>query len=91
MNIQAIFDALEEDDQNSALGIIVSELEAQGYNVQIDQTAVDSQGFFEGKYADLENKMEPLDIALFRSDALEQQFSIEFIDFHDFVLKRKCD
>jgi len=91
MNIQQIFFALEQDDQNSALGILVGGFEAQGYKVEIDQTAVDSEGFFEGIYPAFENKMGPLDFALFRGDELEQEFSVEFIDFHDFIIKRKSD
>lgn len=88
MNIQKIYDALEQDEQNSALGIITAELENQGYQVKIDGTPVDSNGLFEGNFSQLENKTEPVQVALFINGTLEQQMAIEFIDFHDFIIKR---
>ncbi len=34
MNVQRIFDMLQEDQNNTALGIICAELEKQGYKVR---------------------------------------------------------
>jgi len=89
MNIQKLYEALERDDQNSALGIITGELESQGYRVEIDSVPVEAEGFFEGKYSDLENKTDALDFSLFRDGKLEQEFCLEFVEFHDFIIKRK--
>jgi len=91
MNAQKIFDALSEDQENSALGIICSELEGQGYKVAIDGEKVDSDGFFNGKYTAIENKIEPLKVTLFKGDALDQEFVIQFTDFHEFIIKPKGD
>jgi len=91
MNVQKIFNALIEDQGNSALGIICSELEAQGYKVAIDGEKVDSDGFFNEKYPEIEKKMGSLNISLFRDDVLEQEFVIQFTDFHKFMIKPKGD
>lgn len=91
MNIQKIYEALEQDDQNSALGIITAELESQGYQVKIDGAPVESNELFEGNYPQLENKMDAVEVALFVNGTLEQQFAIEFVDFHDFIIKRNKD
>ncbi len=42
MNIEKIFSALAEDEMNSALGIICSELESQGYKIEIEGIEVTS-------------------------------------------------
>jgi len=89
MNIQKIFEALKEDEQNSALGIICGELESQGYTVAIDGVPVTSSGFYNSEFPHIEKKMEMLDIAIFKGGDIEQEFSLEFIDFHEIVLKRK--
>ena len=91
MNVQKIFDALQWDTQNSALGIICGELEAQGYSVTIDGQNVSSGSFFNGRQASLERRITPLDFALFRDGVLEQEFTIEFFDFHGVAIKPKSE
>ena len=49
MNIQKIFDALHEDEMNSALGIICAELENQGYDVTIEDIKITAEEIFENK------------------------------------------
>jgi len=89
MNIQKTFDALQEDMDNSALGVICSELETQGYSVRIDNVPVKAEDIFEGKHQNIENKIGLLDFTLLKGSVVEQNFSIEFIEFHEIVLKRK--
>jgi hypothetical protein len=94
MNVQKIFQALNEDEENSALGIICGELEKQGYIVAIDGVQVTSAGFFNGEHKEIENRIGPLDIRLMATTKtqklkIEQEFCIEFTDFHEFVIKRK--
>jgi hypothetical protein len=91
MNIQKIFEALREDEQNSALGIICSELEAQGYRVAIAGKYVDSKDIFSGRHADIEKKMEPQNLSLYRKDLLEQEFSVEFTEYHEIAIKPKIE
>ena len=89
MNIQKIFDALQEDDQNSALGIISGELEMQGYKVKIDDRTVSAQAFYDGELKEIENAIEPLNLSIYKENELEQVFAIEFTDFHEINIKRK--
>lgn len=89
MNVEKVYRALSEDDQNSALGIMTAELNAQGYSVSIDGKVVEADGFFEGNYPDLENKLGVLTISLFKGNILDQEFCIEFNDFHQFTIKPK--
>ena len=82
MNVQKIFDALDEDVGNSALGVICGELERQGYEIAINGQLVTSDGFFNNELSELERETQPLNVSLFNKATLEQEFSIEFIDYH---------
>jgi hypothetical protein len=89
MNVQRLFDALNEDQQNSALGIICHELEDQGYRVSVNGKPVISEGFFSGEYSEIEKHLGPLNVSLMRNDLLEQEFVLEFIDFHQIKIGQK--
>ncbi|WP_276980024.1 hypothetical protein [Flavobacterium filum] len=82
MNIEKIFKALEEDSMNSALGIIVYELEQQGYLVVIKGIQVTSEEMFEGKFSEIENYNLSLHFKLFRNKSFEQEFMIDFDEYH---------
>ena len=88
MNIQKIFEELKSDNQNSALGIICRELESQGYTVEIDGIKVDSDGFFNGDNLEMEQKLGPLNLSLFRDNKLVQKFAVEFVEFHEIIFRR---
>lgn len=85
MNIQKVFNALEADMNSSALGIICAELESQGYSVSIDGTPVTSDGFFSEDFSEIEAMMGPINLCLLRNRKVEQEFSIEFRDFHEVI------
>lgn len=87
MNIEKIYLALDEDQMNSALGIICSELEFQGYEIEIEDIRVTSEEIFENKLPSLEEVAEPLNIKLFKLGQEEQKFSIYFIDYHKVEFK----
>ena len=91
MNAQKIFDMLQEDQDNSALGIICAELEEQGYKVQVDGRDVHSADIFDGRHEELEKKLGTLNIALYRDGSLEQEFCLEFLDGHEVVIERKIN
>ncbi len=91
MNVQRIFDVLHGDQDNTALGLICGELEEQGYKVQIDGREVTSAEIFDGDHKDLEDKLGPLEVSLYRDGSLEQEFSLEFIDHHEVVIERKIE
>lgn len=88
MNTEKIFQALEDDSENSAHGIICQELESQGYRLKMNGIDVDSDGFFEGAYKEIEKDINPIKITLFKGGIKEQEFSIEFIEFHEIIIRK---
>ena len=91
MNVQRIFDTLQEDQDSPPLGIICAELEEQGYKVRIDDREIDSADVYDGKLKDLEEKLGPLNVALYMNGSLEQEFSLELIDHREVVIERKIE
>jgi hypothetical protein len=91
MNVQTIFDALDEDMGNSALGVICGELERQGYEIAINGQSVTSDGFFNDEFNQLERETQPLNVSLYKKATLEQEFSIEFTDYHKIRIGQKTD
>ena len=81
MNVQNVFHALKEDQDNHALGIVCAELEKQGYQVLADGQAITSDDIFDGGFEDLANKQE-LKITLQQNSQNIQEFTIKFVDFH---------
>jgi hypothetical protein len=91
MNVQKLFDMLQEDLGSTALGIICAELEEQGYKVQIDSREVNSADIYDGRHKDLEDKLGPFNMALYKDGSLEQEFSLEFLDNREAVIERKIE
>lgn len=91
MNVQKIFEMLQEDQDNSALGTICAALEEQGYQVRMDEKDVNSADIFDGRHIGLEDKLGPLNVALYRDGSMEQEFSLEFIDDYEVVIERKIE
>jgi hypothetical protein len=89
MNVQTIFDALDEDMGNSALGVICGELERQGYEIAINGQSVTSDDFFNDELNEIEMQMQPLNVSLYKKATLEQEFSIEFFDYHKIKIGQK--
>ena len=87
MNIEKIFFALSKDEMNSALGIICSELESQGYEFEIEDIKVTSDEIFQNKVPSLEEVAEPLNVKLYKNEDAVQKFSIEFVDFHKVIFR----
>jgi len=88
MNIQKTFDALKEDMDNSALGLICNEFENQGYQVRVNNNNVTSSEIFDGKFDNLE-KLGSITISLLIDNHIDQEFIIEFVEFHDIIIKPK--
>ncbi len=87
MNIEKIFTEIEQDQMNSALGIICSELESQGYEIEIEDIRVTSNEIFENKFPSLEEVIMPLNVKLLKNGEEEQRFSIDFKDYHKVEFK----
>lgn len=87
MNIEKIYSALNEDQINSALGIISAELESQGYEVEIEGIQVTASEIFENRVPSLEEVADSLNLRLYKNGSVEQKFSINFIDYHKIVFQ----
>lgn len=87
MNIEKIFTAFNKDPMNSALGIICSELESQGYEIEIEDIKVRSDDIFQNKVPSLEEVTDPLNIKLYKNGSVEQKFSIKFVEYHQVVFQ----
>lgn len=88
MNIEKVFSELKKDEMNSALGIICSELETQGYKIEIEGIEATSDEIFENKLASLEEVAEPLNVKLFKDGKEDQKFSIDFVEYHEVAFKK---
>ena len=84
MNITKIFDALQNDEMNSALGIILNELEKQGYRVFVNGVYLKSYEIFENKHPDLESR-ERLNFTIEKTGFETQSFGIKFIEYHKII------
>ena len=84
MNINKIFDALQNDEMNSALGIILNELEKQGYRVFVNGVYLKSYEIFENEHPDLES-MERLNLTIEKTGIETQSFGIKFIEYHKII------
>ena len=73
------------------MGVICAELEEQGYSVRVDGKDVNSADIYDSRHKDLEDKLGPLDIALYKDGSLEQEFTLEFVDDHEVVIERKIE
>jgi len=87
MNIEKIYSALNEDQINSALGIICAELESQGYEIEIEGIQVTASEIFQNKVPSLEEVAGPLNIKLYKNGSVEQKFSINFVEYHKIVFQ----
>ena len=87
MNIQLIFDAIEKDQNNSALGIITEELERQSYSVLINGVRLTSKELFEGVL--LAYEIPPMKY-LFEIERVDgcQKFCIEFDALHQISIHK---
>jgi len=88
MNIQKIFDDLGEDEMNSTIGIISEELVNQGYGINIEGIKVTAEEIFGNKYPSLEKIAETLNFKLSKGDKEEQKFAIDFIDYHEVIIRK---
>lgn len=82
MNIEKINAALEEDEMNSGLGIIVGELEEEGYKVIVNDKEVSAEKIFDGDFEELE-EMQELIITVEKAPDEKKKYKITFIDFHE--------
>ena len=85
MNKQTIFSALANDLDNSALGIICSELEAQGYEVTMEGQKVSANEFWDGSLSELETKLS-ISLELVGPEQTVEKYLMEFVEFHEVII-----
>lgn len=88
MNIESVFNSLDEDEMNSALGTIVSSLEKQGYTIEIEGIQVTAEEILENKLPSLEEVLGPLNFILYKEQKQDQKFAIDFTDYHEIVFMK---
>ncbi|OGU29444.1 MAG: hypothetical protein A2057_07750 [Ignavibacteria bacterium GWA2_35_9] len=84
MNIEKIYNAVDEDDMNSPLSSIVYELEKQGYIVKIEGVEVTANDMDNNLFTDLERATNEFEIELLKDSETEQRFKLSFSDYHKF-------
>lgn len=85
MNIEKIKIVLKEYEDNSAHGIICSELENQWFMVSVEGINLAANQVFDRDFQELEDKSE-LRFELFKDGSLLAQFSIRFTEYHEFEI-----
>lgn len=70
---------------NSALGIVCTELERQGYIIQIEDIKVTGKEIFDNKIPSLEEVTVHSKTKLSRNGKINQEFDIEFVDYHQVI------
>ncbi len=83
MDIQKIFEAVDNDEMNSPLPSIVYELEQQGYEVKIEGLEVTTADMDIKLFDDFEKATNEFDIEIIKGDLI-QKFKLVFTDYHKF-------
>jgi hypothetical protein len=81
MNISKIYQALKDDEMNSSLGIIIHEIESQGYKVRVNGKEITSNEIFEDLHPDLES-LQRINIAVYSESSDEHIYSLQFLEYH---------
>ena len=88
MNIQEIFNAVNEDEMNSPLPSVIYELEQQGYKVKLEGLEVTTDDLEEELFEDLERATNKFEIELLKNNKTEQRFNLIFTDHHKFSFQK---
>jgi len=91
MNIEKIYSAVEVDEMNSPLPIIVHELELQGYKVKLEGLEVTAKDFDADLFFDLEKATNEFELEIEKDGDRNHQFKLIFKNYHEFVFKRTYD
>lgn len=83
MNIEKIYNSVNEDEMNSPLLSIVWELGQQGYAVKLEGLEVTASDLEEDMFSDLEKATNEFNIEITKEN-LFQKFKLVFTDYHRF-------
>ena len=84
MNIQKIYNAVDEDEMNSPLPAIVYELEQQGCKVKIEGLEVSAEDLVDDLFEDLERATNEVNLEVTDMNKNYQKFKLVFTDYHKF-------
>lgn len=87
MNIQKIFQAVEEDEMNSPLISVVWELKRQGYQVKLEGLEVTMSDMGSDLFNDLERATYEFEMELLRGTESVQKFKLVFTGYHEFCFQ----
>ena len=88
MNIQKIFNAVDEDEMNSPLSSVIYEIEQQGYKVKLEGLEVSAGDMEEKLFEDYERATDKFEIELLKNNKTEQRFNLIFTDHHKFSFQK---
>ena len=88
MNIQKIFNAVDEDDMSSPLITVCNELIKQGYDVKVEGVNIESLNSDSKLFEDLEYSTNKFEIVLLKNSLPEQKFKLVFTDYHEFGFQK---
>lgn len=83
MNIQKIFDTVDDDEMNAPMPSIVYELERQGYEVKIEGLKVTAADMDDKLFDDLEKATNEFNVEVNKENVI-QKFRLVFTDYHKF-------
>ena len=86
MNIQRLFEIVDEDQMNSPVSLICGELENLGYKVKLEGVEVSRFDLEENVFIDFQNISNGFEIDVFRNDLPLQKLNIVFTDYHKFII-----
>jgi hypothetical protein len=84
MNIEKIFKAVGEDEMNSPLISICSELEKQRYKIKVEGLEVTTDDLETELFNDLERATNNFNLELTKNNGEPQRFKLVFTDYHKF-------
>ncbi|WKZ71101.1 MAG: hypothetical protein QY331_07530 [Melioribacteraceae bacterium] len=89
MKVTKLFNALNNDNMNSGLVVIVAELEKQGYKVELEGVEVSSKNMLdENIFEDFERASKEFKIRLLKNGNVVDKFMLEAIDYHEYKIKK---
>ena len=84
MNIEKVFEAVENDDMNSPIVSLCNEFAKQGYRVKIEGVEVNSNEVDTELFNDLELYSIDINFELLKAEESAQKFKLVYIDYHKF-------
>ena len=86
MNIEKLYKVVEEDQMNSPISLICSELELQGYRVKLEGLDTSEAELDKDVFIDFENSVQGFQIEIFKNEYPVYRFNVLFTGYHKFII-----